>query len=91
MRTLTALMIILTSTAAAGAQYYSRQSYAYPGRGYYAGGNRYGERYGQRYAPRYYAPRPTPSYAPRGGYDWSWGGGDRGYLGGQGGGWGREW
>lgn len=37
----------------------------------------------------YYGPaRPR---VPRYRYDFSWGGGDRGYLGGRGGGWGGEW
>jgi hypothetical protein len=38
-----------------------------------------------RYAYQGY--RPAPRYR----YDWSWGGGNRGYLGGRGGGWGGEW
>ena len=82
---------LLFSAISANAQSYGSRSYSYPGRGYYAGGGHYGERYGQHYAPRYYAPRPPPSYAPRGGYDWSWGGGNRAYTGGRGGGWGGEW
>ena len=82
--------VLLAGTVSADAQYY-RQAYSYPGRGYYSGGSHYSERYGQYYAPRYYAPRPAPSYAPRGGYDWSWGGGNRAYTGGRGGGWGGEW
>ena len=90
MKTFVAFLLLIASTAAAGAQYYSRQAYSYPGRGYYAGGGHYGERYGQHYAPRYYAPRPAPSYAPSGGYRW-YGGDSRAYLGGRGGGWGGEW
>ena len=90
MRSLAALAIVLASTAVAGAQYYARPAYAYPGRGYYAGGGHYAERYTQHYAPRYYAPRPAPSYAPRGGYNWGWGGGDRAYTGGRPY-WGGEW
>lgn len=67
----------------------------------------FAERYYNTYAPRYYQPyryaspyrpygygydyRGYRSYAPPGGYDWSWGGGNRAYLGGPAGGWGREW
>ena len=87
------ILMLLVSTAAANAQYY-RGGYVYPGRGYYSDG-RYSEHYGRQYGGCYgcYAPRPAPrpSYAPRGGYDFSWGGGNRGYLGGRGGGWGGEW
>ena len=92
MRSLAALAIVLASTAVAGAQYYARPAYAYPGRGYYAGGGHYAERYAQHYAPpaRYTRP-PAPHYAPPGGYNWGWGGGDRAYTGGRGGGWGGEW
>lgn len=86
-----AAVLIGYSLSPADAQYYGSRNYAYPGRGYYAGGGHYGERYGQSYAPRYYTPRPAPNYAPRGGYDWSWGGGPRAYTGGRGGGWGGEW
>jgi hypothetical protein len=90
MKIIGVLFVLVLGTMPAAAQYYSRQAYAYPGRGYYAGGGHYGERYGQRYAPHYYAPRPAPSYAPRGGYNW-YGGDSRAYLGGRGGGWGGEW
>ena len=94
MRAFSAIFMLLVSTVAANAQYY-RGGYAYPGRGYYAGGGHYSEHYGRPYGGCYgcYAPRPAPrpSYAPRGGYDFSWGGGNRGYLGGRGGGWGGEW
>lgn len=89
MRTISILFMLLVSTAA-NAQYYSRYAYSYPGRGYYYSGG-YREHYA--YNRPYYAPRPAyrPSYAPRGGYDFSWGGGNRAYLGGRGGGWGGEW
>lgn len=86
--------LLVLSTVAANAQYYNRYGYAYPGRGYYAGGGHYSEHYYHQrsggYAPRYYGPSVS-RYAPRGGYDFSWGGGNRAYLGGRGGGWGGEW
>ena len=91
MKIIGVLFVLFAGMMPAEAQYYNRYAYAYPGRGYYSGGGHYSERYAQHYAPRYYAPRMAPSYAPRGGYDWSWGGGNRAYLGGRGGGWGGEW
>lgn len=62
---------------------------------YYNPGPRYYQpyRYVSPYRPHGYGYdyRGQRSYAPQGGYDWSWGGGNRGYLGGRGGGWGGEW
>lgn len=97
--TIRVLAVLLLSTVAADAQYYQ-----YYGRPYYGG---YGDVYSEYrryrdYQPYYptgrgwsnqyqnYYGRQTRS-VPRYRYDWSWGGGDRGYLGGRGGGWGGEW
>ncbi len=76
------------------AQRYVRNGYAtYPNyyggyyrAPYYGGGMRQSCGYYGCYAQHQYSP-PVRRYQ----YDWSWGGGNRGYLGGRGGGWGGEW
>lgn len=83
---LVALVALITPSPASAQNYYR----GYGGRTYYQPfWNQYMGRYSGYYARNYVYQRP--SYAPRGGYDWSWGGGNRGYLGGRGGGWGGEW
>lgn len=73
---------------------------ALPASAYYP---QFAERYYNPHYSGYYNPYRSyesyPRYTPRAhhsrpqlrNYDWSWGGGNRGYLGGRGGGWGGEW
>jgi hypothetical protein len=92
LRLVLALLIGLVTIQAASAQVWPN----YPGRGEF-----YGGRYTEHYRPSPYAPHGyygsyrgyggSPYYHPPVRYDWSWGGGNRGYLGGRGGGWGGEW
>ena len=96
-----AKLIILTLFLVAGfsheaaAQRYVRDGYAmYPRQ--YAPGYYRAPYYGGGLRPSCgyygcYAQRGGYQPAPRYQYDWSWGGGNRGYLGGRGGGWGGEW
>lgn len=83
MRIIFACAALALMTVAANAQYYPRFARSY----YDVSNPRYYQPY--RYAPRIVAPNPYRYNPPR--YDWSWGGGNRGYLGGRGGGWGGEW
>jgi hypothetical protein len=98
MRTILLAGLLLFVATEASAQYfvYQRQARsAYYGNYY----NNHGVYYGgpaSRSPCGYYG---CSGYLPRGErriptyrhYDFSWGGGDRGYLGGRGGGWGGEW
>lgn len=102
MKTGLAALCILSVSTMANAQgyawypsYYGGGYYRAP---YYGGGlgpscGYYGCYVQHRYAyqgyrqPVYHYRPPMQHYH----YDWSWGGGNRAYLGGRGGGWGGEW